>query len=166
MIRARAAFVTMGNKSEADFELPKVFWWAKGYAAIEQDWPVGDFATSGGPHGGELVRAFGVRFHRAGLEEMLPGAFAIQTSRIADNAPKESGGRRPSQLWPEWIAELVAQVHENGFPAGSGTKGADELINRVADGLARRELEGPSRSTVQETVNAVLRRGRSAGKPD
>jgi hypothetical protein len=111
------------------------------------------------------VRAYGVRFHRAGLEDMLPGAFATTASKTADPPTKESAGRPMSPLWRDWIAELVAEVYENGFPAGSGGKGADELIRRVADGLAERGLEGPSRSTVQQTIGAVLRRGRPAGNP-
>ena len=166
MIRTRANLMIIGGRSETDFELPKVFWWAKGHAAIKQNWEVGDFSTRATPQNDQWVQAFGVRFHRAGLEEMLPGAFAIEPSRIAEAAPKESGGRPLSALWPEWVAELVAEINDKGFPAGLGTKGAEELINRVADGLAARGLDGPSRSTVQETINAVLRRHRSAGNPD
>jgi hypothetical protein len=163
LIRTRAALLTMGDRSETDFEIPTVFWWAKGYAAIQQNWQVGDFATTSGSRGGPSVQAYGVRFHRAGLEEMLPGAFGIPASKTADPPKKESAGRPMSPLWRDWIAELVADVHDNGFPAGSGGKGTDELIRRVADGLAERGLEGPSRSTVQETIGAVLRRGRPAG---
>ena len=163
LIRTRAEAMVFGDRGETDFEIPRRFWWAKGYAAIEQNWDTGDFATAAIPGGADRVQAFGVRFHRAGLEKMIPGAFNETPTPVTNDSPKESGGRPMSALWPEWVAELVAHIHETGFPAGEGHQGAEELITRIGDGLALRGLEGPSRSTVQETVKAVLRRVRNAG---
>lgn len=68
-----------------------------------------------------------------------------------------------SVLWPAWVAELAAFVHEEGISAGKGTEGADDLIVAVANRLAARGLEAPSRSTVQETARSVLLRLRGAG---
>jgi hypothetical protein len=67
-----------------------------------------------------------------------------------------------SALWPVWVAELVTVIHEEGVPAGAGSKGVDVLISRVAERLAERGQETPTRSTVQDTVRAVLRRLRDA----
>ena len=73
-------------------------------------------------------------------------------------------GRRMSRLWPDWVAELVLHLHENGFPEGEGASGQDALIAAVEDKLAQRNREAPSRTTVQEAVRAVLVRYREAGK--
>ncbi len=164
LIRTRADLVLVGDRSDRDIEIPSKFWWAEGHQAIEQNWEVGDFSTYVDKQ--YLVRAFGVQFDRAGLNELLPGAFDSVPKALAQPDIKEAGGRPMSPLWAAWVAELVAEIHRDGFPAGAGTKGASELIKRVADSLAERGLEGPSRTTVQETVNAVLRRHRSAGNTD
>jgi hypothetical protein len=68
-----------------------------------------------------------------------------------------------SQLWPLWVAELTALVHEEGIPDGQDSEGVDSLIVKVADRLASRGLEGPSRATLQTTARTVLKRLRDAG---
>ena len=73
-----------------------------------------------------------------------------------------AGGRPRSAAWTDWIAELTSHVHENGFPKGSGSQGQEMIINGVADRFAERGLEGPSRSTVQPVVQAVLDRHRGS----
>ncbi len=167
LIRTRADLLVFGDRSEADVEIPRGFWWAEGHEAIDQNWEVGDFETYMGRGfnigAGLRAKAFGVRFCRVDLERMIRGAFTDQPVSPTNGGPKESGGRHMSALWPEWVAELVAYVHEKGFPAGEGHQGTETLIARVADGLAARDLEGPARSTVQDTVKAVLRRVRRAG---
>lgn len=146
---------------EDDVEVPNIFWWATGHAAIEQNWETGDFATTVPPRTGEHVQVYGVRFHRVDLNKRIPGLFeALKPIGVTESG--ERGGRPMSPLWPEWVAELVAVIDEQGIPAGAGSKGTEELIQRVADALAVRELEAPGRSTVQDTVKAVLRRMRSA----
>jgi hypothetical protein len=77
---------------------------------------------------------------------------------------RHTGGRPMSSLWPTWVAELAALIHEEGIPSGTGSAGTDELIGKIADRLAERALEGPTRTTVQEAAKAVLRRLRDAGK--
>ena len=57
----------------------------------------------------------------------------------------------------------MAQIVDYGFPAGDGGSGTEELIKRVEVGLAERDLDAPSRTTVQATVKAVLLRERKAG---
>lgn len=157
LIRSRADLLVIGKESRPNVSIPPEFWWATGHEALTQNWETGDFDTwiDRKLH----LRAFGVRFHREDVRQMIPAAFLANPAPKAE--PRNPGGRRMSELWPEWVAELVAHVHESGIPAGSGTQGADELIATIDGGLAERGLEAPSRSTVQETVTAVLRRLRT-----
>jgi hypothetical protein len=69
-----------------------------------------------------------------------------------------------SKHWPDWIAELVCYFHEEGFPPGEGSQGQEAIINEVAQRLAKRELDSPSRAAVQPMVQAVLDRWRAAKK--
>jgi hypothetical protein len=77
--------------------------------------------------------------------------------------PLSRGGRPKSESWVNWIAELVCYVHEEGIPDGSGAEGQDAVIGAIEERLAARDLESPSRSTVQAAVRAALMRLRSAG---
>jgi len=154
MLRANAALLIFRDTERlTDVNVPRKFWWAKGYAALTQNWELGDFETwiDRKIH----IEAFGVRFHRGDLDLMLGVA-----SSVAKPAPiaKEAGGRPMSTLWPEWVAELTSLLHEEGLPSSPS---ADDLINRVADRLARRGLDAPARTTVQDTARAVLRRLRA-----
>jgi hypothetical protein len=46
MIRCRAArFVRPQGRTEDNVDLPREFWWARGGAALQQNWKAGDFAT-------------------------------------------------------------------------------------------------------------------------
>lgn len=83
---------------------------------------------------------------------------------MPEGGRQRSGGRPRSNRWPNWVAELVLHLHENGFPAGEGANGQDALISAVESRLAQHGREAPSRTTVQETVRAVLVRYRKAGK--
>ena len=73
------------------------------------------------------------------------------------------GGRPLAEWWPDFVAELVAYVGEVGLPPGVGHQGQSEIIREVSERMQARDKGEPSRSQVQETVNAVLRRMRSAG---
>lgn len=73
-------------------------------------------------------------------------------------------GRPLAAWWPDFVAELVAYTVEVGLPAGIGHQGQSEVIKDVSKRLQERGKEEPSRSQIQEAVNAVLRRMRSAGK--
>jgi hypothetical protein len=155
LIRAHADMLIIGSESRADQLIHKEFWWAEGHAALEQNWETGDFETWIDKR--FHIRAFGVKFHRDDIRRMVPAAFPSD----ARSEPRRSGGRSMSRDWPEWVAELVAFVHEEGLPDGHGTRGADALIDAVASRLESRGGSAPSRTTVQETINAVLRRMRN-----
>lgn len=87
-------------------------------------------------------------------EDTIPGSPAIDSCR---------GGRPMAEWWPDFVAELVAYVAEVGLPPGIGHQGQSEVIREVSGRMQARGKGEPSRSQVQETVNAVLRRMRSAG---
>ncbi len=155
LIRCRAERLVMGRESRDNVEVPEEFWWAKGHQALEQNWKAGDFSTWIKQR--VECRAFGVTFHRDDVQKLIPAG------DVDSQCPPESSGGRPlAETWPAWVAELAAYIHEEGVPAGAGTQGQEKIIKAIADRLAARDLEGPSRSTVQPAVQAVLRRLRSA----
>ncbi|ABQ35415.1 TIR domain-containing protein [Bradyrhizobium sp. BTAi1] len=69
LIRAKARRYVVGDAIRDDVALPHVFWWAKGHAALTQNWPTGSFSTyiNDTEH-----RAFGVLFPRKDIESMIP----------------------------------------------------------------------------------------------
>jgi hypothetical protein len=153
MVRARADLLVMEGSRRADHEVPKEFWWAEGHQALDQIWATGDFATWINKK--YEIKAFGVRFHRDDIARMAPGAM-LKTTEI--EAVPRGGGRSMSKLWPEWVAELSVYIHVEGIPPGDGTAGADALIDEIEGRLQERGLSAPSRTTLQDTVGAVLRR--------
>ena len=156
LIRARAELMLLESDARENYEVPKQFWWADGHEALKQNWGTGDFETWIDKR--FHMKAFGITFHRDDIRRMVPTAFPESAT---SDEPKNAGGRSMSRLWPDWVAELAAHLHENGAPNGVGTQGADALIESIATRLQMRGLEAPSRSTVQEAVNAVLRRLRN-----
>jgi hypothetical protein len=95
-------------------------------------------------------------------EASTSGGEAVEPT-VSEKRRQRAGGRRMSNLWPDWVAELVLHLHNNGFPDGDGAAGQDALIAAVEEQLIQRGREAPSRSTVQDTVRAVLVRYRAAG---
>lgn len=77
--------------------------------------------------------------------------------------PPSKGGRPLAEWWPDFVAELVAYTVDTGLPPGVGHQGQSDVIKEVSARLQERGKEEPSRSQIQEVVNAVLRRMRSAG---
>lgn len=125
------------------------------------NWNTGDFKlTVERDFSDVTMTVIGLRFDKVALlkaftNDLQPVPFQ-QSERAASKR-----GRPPSPAWPEWIAELVAYIHEQGFPAGEGSQGQETLITAIADRLADRGLESPSRATVQAAVRSVLDRLRS-----
>jgi len=159
LLRAHCALMII-NRSQRhpDCDVPAGFWWAEGHDALTQNWELGDFETW--IKKTVQYQIFGVRFHREGVERIV-SLSTVDRRRPEPTTNKESGGRPRSELWPEWVAELAALIHEEGVPDGSGAMGSDDLIVRVADRLASRGLNSPARATLQETAKAVLRRLRA-----
>ena len=159
LVRAHAALMVINDtQRHPDCAVPAAFWWAKGHEALTQNWEVGDFETW--IRNKVRYQIFGVRFHREDVDRMLGPARGARSSPAALEG-RDGGGRPMSALWPEWVAELVRQIHDEGVPEGIGAGGSDELIATIADRLAKRGLDAPSRTTVQPTAKAVLHRLRA-----
>jgi len=69
LVRGKARRYMVGDTAHDDTAIPYVFWWAKGHAALTQDWPTGSFSTyiNDVEH-----RAFGVSFVQEDIELMIP----------------------------------------------------------------------------------------------
>ncbi len=161
MVRARAKRLVWGQELEDNCDIPALFWWARGEAALTMNWTTGDFETW---IEDELhCRAYGVEFLRLDIEAIIPkGARGSTEKPEGSSQSGEPTGRRPSDRWRPWIAELVAYVHHNGIPPGIGSQGQEELIQAIADALAVRGEGTLARATVQPVVQAVLDRLRAA----
>jgi hypothetical protein len=120
------------------------------------DWMSGTFRGSiEWPDRIESIAAYDIRFSKSDLDALRGAA--------TDPIPpvKGKGGRPPSEHWPDFCAELAAYIHEEGLPPGRDTEGADVILKRVLDGLAKRGIAA-SRTTFQPAVQATLRRLRGA----
>lgn len=162
-VRTWAQSLKVGSTSWSGGEVPAIFW--EQTLSATSSWREGRFEANIG--GRFVVRLSGVWFLRADLEMHFPKLFRSSDQAQAWPPALEQvrkprpGGRRPSEVWPEWVAELVAYIHENGYPDGEGTAGTDLLLAAIADRLAKRGMEAPSRSTLQPTARAVLLRLRA-----
>jgi predicted nucleotide-binding protein len=70
LIRARAEHITFNGKPTSKREIPKEFWWAKGEAALDQNWQSGDFSTW--LDHTDHIEVFGVEFSKVDIEKLLP----------------------------------------------------------------------------------------------
>jgi hypothetical protein len=133
------------------------------------NWRTGRFAGTGIVDDDEhKVILSGVEFQVGAIVE-LEGMEARRAHTLPPSDSTGTGddviekrGRKLSEGWRTWVAELVAHVHDQGLPEGVGSQGQEELIKAVADALATRGEETLGRSTVQPVVQAVLDRLRPA----
>jgi hypothetical protein len=67
LIAAKAKRYFLDNQMQDNYEVPKKFWWAGGYDALEQCWDSGDFSTwvDNKYH----LQAYGVLFRKRDIEE-------------------------------------------------------------------------------------------------
>ena len=112
------------------------------------------------------VRILGVQFDVAGiveLEGMLlsdnrdDGTDDSVADAVAAAAPPIGAGRPRSEKWSDWIAELVAYVHDEGIPDGVGTEGQEPVIAAVDSRLIE-QREGRA----EPDYRAASREGRSS----
>ena len=96
LITARAQKLTMDGQEFHNVDVPLSFWWAKGHAALEQDWSSGDFYTW--IEHKMQVSAFGVRFPLSSVLEMV----AFEKRAIIARSLSVSGS-------PDWIPALQAR---------------------------------------------------------
>jgi len=100
LVRAKAERFISGLNVKNDVEVPELFWWAEGEAALVQNWFTGDFETwlDQKLH----LRAYGVIFWRADIERLRPKV--IEKSRREKNlvgtpSKKVFIGHGRSHLW-------------------------------------------------------------------
>ena len=138
---------------------------------LKKPWthPANFYPAPGLPSGAVLVvrptslTSLIARVQVAEQEGLPTPTVPVAEPTMPEMSRQRAGGRRMSILWPDWVAELVFHLHENGFPEGEGAAGQDALIAAVEERLIQQDREAPSRSTVQDTVRAVLVRYRAAG---
>jgi hypothetical protein len=125
------------------------------------NWQTGDFKLTVERDFSDVTfTIIGLQFDKVALRQSFAGVVQTPAPEPLERASARKG-RPPSPAWPDWIAELVAYIHEHGFPAGEGSQGQEALITAIADRLAERGLESPSRATVQAAARSVLDRLRS-----
>jgi predicted nucleotide-binding protein len=89
MVRARAEKIILNNKPQETKTVPKMFWWAKGEAALTQNWRAGDFSTW--IEHKDHIEVFGVEFVKSELEKLLPKTSEVEVS--AESAVKKYSNR-------------------------------------------------------------------------
>jgi len=95
--------------------------------------------------------------------ERSPGSDAGLIAE-AEKVKMKRRGRPPANWWPDFAEELAVYLHDMGLPQGSGTDGQTEVIDAVFARMVAAGKEEASRASVQNVVNAVLLRIRSAEK--
>ena len=107
MVRARAKRFVVDDRPHDDVEINKDFWWARGEAALEQNWITGDFETwiDRKPH----VCAYGVTFNKEDILCTL-GLDALPQDAAAALAPSKSG-RPPAGWWDDLWVEMARQLY-------------------------------------------------------
>lgn len=95
MIRARAERFIRDKQIYDDVEVPAEFWWARGDAALEQNWKTGDFETWINRH--VHLKAYGVSFFRSHIEKMIARVPIKEAALVGTNATVDSTGGRSIQ---------------------------------------------------------------------
>lgn len=93
--------------------------------------------------------ALGVHFYRPDIDRIGTGARALPDALPSKGS---NAGRKRSEDWPRWIAEVVWLHHEQGI----GTLTANGLVNAIEQRAAEQGFKIPSRSAVHETAIQVV----------
>src|SRR3954447_16058394 len=130
LMQARARLLVTEKGRFESAVVPTQFWWAKGHAALEQNWEAGDFSTWINQY---EWKAFGVEFDFIGLKQMLSpqsGADAARRLSVVNN--------------PEWLsargARQFAWENLDANPAAAG----DAVLQHVKLGFV------PSRAVLMQ----------------
>jgi hypothetical protein len=107
LIKAKAKRIIIGGIVHDDAEVPERFWWAEGEAALEQNWGTGDFETW--INNQIEMRAYGVQFSRADIEELVGESDEAESSTIQSVV---TGGRPPAAWWDDLWVEICRQLWE------------------------------------------------------
>jgi len=111
LVQARARLLVTEKGRFESAIVPTQFWWAKGDAALQQNWDAGDFSTWINQN--HEWKAFGVEFDFVGLKQMLSplsGADAARSLSVVSN--------------PEWVSSPAARQfaweHLGANPVAAG----------------------------------------------
>jgi len=119
-IDARAdLLVVYGSQPIENANVPPSFWWAKGNAALTQDWLRGDFSTTERPGGGRGVEALGVEFELEGVLALLAPEARTAARLHVSAAP------------PDWLSASDA-VRAIATAKGLGSDEAALLLTQQA----------------------------------
>ena len=91
--------------------------------------------------------ALGVHFHKPDVIKMLD----LHANIISEKKPSNAG-RKMSEKWPFWVAEVVLYHHENGLSGLTATK----LIDVISERSSIKGFSIPSANTVRPTVVKIL----------
>jgi hypothetical protein len=113
LIEARAKRLVVADRLADNVIVPIKFWWARGEAALRQNWQVGDFETwireERGYGEGTPWRAYGVEFRKVDIFELLPSGSSAQEP--TDAASIGRTGRPPAEWWDDMWIEICRQLY-------------------------------------------------------
>jgi len=125
LLKARAQlYITRNERSEKKL-IPIEFWWAKGHAALDQNWETGDFSTW--LNQTFELKAFGVEFDFLGLKQMLSplrGAEVARQLSVVSSSDWMSAREARQFAWerlganPAAAGDLLIQHLKLGFVPG------------------------------------------------
>ena len=138
LINARAERFLVQGRSAPTLDVPAGFWWAKGEAALQQNWATGDFATwiDRKRH----FQAFGVSFLRAGIDSLVGPARDAPSWQ----AGKSKGGRPAAAWWDDLWVEIARQLYD-----GDLKPKAQADIETAMKDWAATHGESPADSTIR-----------------
>ena len=128
------------NEVQENYEIPAEFWWAKGHAALIQNWTIGYFETwiDDRIH----QQAFSVSFWRAHIKAIVPAAAPAAAPDIADAPEPEywiipddepAGGQVRRRVW----RSLVQLYPDKKIPKRIS---AQSLANRMKPSVSRETI--------------------------
>lgn len=137
VVRACAEHYVWGNQSAVRYNIPKEFWWARGYEALDQNWMTGDFETwiDNRIH----LKAYGVSFLRADIERMLPHE-QLRGAEEVKMKTKHSGknifiGHGRSQVWLSLERFLKSRLHLDVEEFNSSPSAGVQTASRLEEML-------------------------------
>ena len=149
LVRAKAHRICFRDIHENDRDIPREFWWAKGGAALEQNWISGDFESRFIKHDSSLdvrFRAYGVLFAR---EDINAIAQPLQTSESVPATSK--GGRPPAEWWDDLWIEIARQLYSGELIP----KTQSDIVNAMQEWLAMNE-HSASDSTLKSRARKLF----------
>ncbi len=169
MIRARAQRLITDSRAADNVEIPRVFWWAEGHDALNQNWKAGDFDTwvdssrlTGNFHYSALkvhFEAFNVSFLRADIETLIPAGTPAPAEAPAAVPAPVVGGRPPADWWDDLWIEICRQLYAGDLKPKKQT----DIENAMLQWLSNRG-KTPSTSTIRPRARKLWTAIQSEGE--